>query len=113
MNLAELFNYNNRAYGSSGKSIQRPGDSEALISFHHRDGGSYTSYTFDFVMRMVKCTFGNTVNFIPFSQMDPEVVHSARDELIKRGGKPPELPSSIQAPIEKVAMPGKNRPTAG
>lgn len=113
MNLADFFNYNNKSYGSGWKRAQRPGDTEALISFRYTDGGSYTSYTFDFVMRMVKCSSGSTINFIPFGQMDPEVLHSARDELIKLGGKPPELPSYIQAPIEKMAMPGKSRPAPG
>lgn len=67
-------------------SVTQPGDYYAAV------------YKFNFLTRMVLCNAGvyekkSGMEFIPFSQLDREVLEFMRDKLIELGGHPPALPA--------------------
>jgi hypothetical protein len=58
-------------------------------------------YYYDFMTRLLvtKNTSGTTgITTTPFSQLDRESLALMREELIRQGGKPPELPADGTGP---------------
>lgn len=78
------------------------------VSYDYGGGSGYsTFFTYDFMARVMVTRTGSSDGgtvVTPFSQLDREALISMRDELVRKGGNPPELPA------EKPVTPGPSRP---
>lgn len=75
---------------------QMDNDYVLSICYSSRGGNQYLAY--DFMSRLLITRGGGyEVTVTPFSELDRETLIKFRDELVRQGGKPPELPPDTPA----------------
>jgi hypothetical protein len=74
------------SYGVAGYNAYKKSDYVLKIS------AGYIEYYYDFKARILTAKTDKT-HILPFSQVDRDALVEARAELVKQGGKPPELPA--------------------